>query len=175
MKRFLLPLGLFSVVMGFLAVGLTLNPREVPSPLIGRPAPDFSLPQLHDPEKRFSPNDLAGQVWLLNVWASWCSGCKEEHPVLMQLAQNGSVSVYGMDYKDQRPEALTWLKRQGNPYPLSAMDEAGRVGIDYGVYGVPETFVIDKKGVIRYKQIGPLDQETLDRKVLPLVKELQSQ
>ena len=175
MKRFLLPLGLFGVVMGFLAVGLTLNPREVPSPLIGKPAPDFSLPQLHDPEKQFSPNDLAGQVWLLNVWASWCSGCKEEHPVLMQLAQNGSVSVYGMDYKDQRPEALTWLKRQGNPYPLSAMDEAGRVGIDYGVYGVPETFVIDKKGVIRYKQIGPLDQETLDRKVLPLVKELQSQ
>lgn len=175
MKRFLLPLGLFVVVVGFLAVGLTLNPREVPSPLIGKPAPDFSLPQLHDQEKRFSPNDLAGQVWLLNVWASWCSGCKEEHPVLMELAKNGSVPVYGMDYKDQRPEALTWLKRHGNPYSLSVLDEAGRIGIDYGVYGVPETFVIDKKGMIRYKQIGPLDQEALERKVLPLVKELQNQ
>jgi len=175
MKRFLLPLGLFAVVVGFLAVGLTLNPREVPSPFIGKPAPDFVLPQLHDPEKVFSPKDLAGQVWLLNVWASWCSGCKEEHPVLMQLAQSGSVPVYGMDYKDQRAEALIWLKRQGNPYPLSAMDESGRIGIDYGVYGVPETFVIDKKGLIRYKQIGPLDQDSLDRKVLPLVKELQNQ
>ena len=175
MKRFLLPLGLFAVVVGFLAAWLTLNPREVPSPFIGRPAPDFSLPQLHDPQKVFSPKDLAGQVWLLNVWASWCSGCKDEHPVLMQLAQSGSVPIYGMDYKDRRMEALAWLKRQGNPYPLSAMDEAGRIGIDYGVYGVPETFVIDKKGVIRYKQIGPLDQEALDRKVLPLVRELQNQ
>ena len=175
MKRFLLPLGLFAVVVGFLAAGLTLNPREVPSPFIGRPAPDFSLPQLHDPQKVFSPKDLAGQVWLLNVWASWCSGCKDEHPVLMQLAQSGSVPIYGMDYKDRRMEALAWLKRQGNPYPLSAMDEAGRIGINYGVYGVPETFVIDKKGVIRYKQIGPLDQEALDRKVLPLVRELQNQ
>ncbi len=175
MKRFLLPLGLFAVVVGFLAAGLTLNPREVPSPFIGKPAPDFSLPQLHDPQKVFSPKELAGQVWLLNVWASWCSGCKDEHPVLMQLAQSGSVPIYGMDYKDRRMEALAWLKRQGNPYPLSAMDEAGRIGIDYGVYGVPETFVIDKKGVIRYKQIGPLDQETLDRKVMPLVRELQNQ
>ena len=175
MKRFLLPLGLFAVVVGFLAAGLTLNPREVPSPFIGRPAPDFSLPQLHDPQKVFSPKDLAGQVWLLNVWASWCSGCKDEHPVLMQLAQSGSVPIYGMDYKDRRMEALAWLKRQGNPYPLSAMDEAGRIGIDYGVYGVPETFVIDKKGVIRYKQIGSVDKEALDRKVLPLVRELQNQ
>ena len=175
MKRFLLPLGLFAIVVGFLAAGLTLNPREVPSPLVGRPVPDFALPQLHDPRKVFSPKDLAGQVWLLNVWASWCSGCKEEHPVLMQLAQSGSVPVYGMDYKDQRTEALAWLKRQGDPYSLSVMDDAGRIGIDYGVYGVPETFVIDKKGVIRYKQIGPLDQEALDRKVLPLVRELQNQ
>ncbi|WP_455387627.1 DsbE family thiol:disulfide interchange protein [Petrachloros mirabilis] len=175
MKRFLLPLGLFAVVVGFLAVGLTLNPREVPSPFIGKPAPDFVLPRLDDPEKVFSPKDLAGQVWLLNIWASWCSGCKEEHPALMQLAKDGSVPIYGMDYKDQRAEALTWLKRHGNPYPLSAMDEAGRIGIDYGVYGVPETFVIDKKGIIRYKQIGPLDQESLSRKVLPLVKELQNQ
>ncbi|WP_455378815.1 DsbE family thiol:disulfide interchange protein [Petrachloros mirabilis] len=175
MKRFLLPAGLFAVMVGFLAVGLTLNPREVPSPLIGKPAPDFSLPQLHDSQQTLSPKDLAGRVWLLNVWASWCTGCREEHPVLMQLAKGGDVPIYGMDYKDQRLEALAWLRQHGNPYPVSVMDEDGRVGIDYGVYGVPETFVIDKQGVIRYKQIGPLDQVALVRKILPLVKELQEQ
>lgn len=175
MKRFLLPLGLFAVLIGFLAVGLTLDPREVPSPLVGRPAPDFSLPQLHDPERRFSPKDLSGTVWLLNVWASWCGGCKDEHPLLMDLAQSGVVPIYGMDYKDQREEALAWLRQRGNPYPVIAVDMLGRTGIDYGVYGVPETYVIDKAGVIRYKQIGPLDPGTLQRTILPLVKELQRQ
>lgn len=175
MKRFLLPLGIFAVVVGFLGIGLTLNPREVPSPLIGKPAPEFSLPQLHEPQQMFSPKDLTGKVWLLNVWASWCGGCKEEHPVLMQLAASGEVPIYGMDYKDRREEALTWLRQWGNPYPVIAVDESGRVGINYGVYGVPETYVIDKSGVIRYKQIGPLDQDTVQRKVLPLVRELQQQ
>lgn len=173
MKRFLLPLAIFVVLVGFLAVGLTLNPREVPSPLVGKPAPAFSLPQLHDQEKTFSPADMTGQVWLLNVWASWCGGCKEEHPVLMRMAQAGNVPIYGMDYKDRREEALTWLRRHGNPYFLTAVDEAGRIGIDYGVYGVPETYVIDKQGVIRFKQIGPLDDEIVTQKILPLVKELQ--
>jgi len=175
MKRFLLPLALFVVIVGFLAVGLTLNPREVPYPLIGKAAPEFSLPQLHDPEKIFSPKDLAGKVWLLNFWASWCNGCKDEHPVLMQVAKAGEVPIYGMDYKDQRDEALAWLRRWGNPYPLVAVDDSGRVGINYGVYGVPETYVIDKAGMIRYKQIGPVDQDTLEKKILPLVKELQQQ
>ena len=175
MNRFLLPLGIFVVVVGFLAVGLTLNPREVPSPLVGRPAPDFSLPQLHDQEKVFSPKELTGQVWLLNFWASWCGGCKDEHPVLMQLAQSGEVPIYGMDYKDQRNEALAWLREWGNPYPVIAVDESGRVGINYGVYGVPETYVIDKAGVIRYKQIGPLREDILQGKILPLVRELQNQ
>ena len=175
MKRFLLPLALFAVIVGFLAVGLTLNPREVPSPLIGKAAPEFSLPQLHDPEKVFSPKDLAGKVWLLNFWASWCNGCKDEHPVLMQVAKAGDVPVYGVDYKDQREEALSWLRRWGNPYPLVAVDDSGRVGINYGVYGVPETYVIDKAGTIRYKQIGPVDQDTYEKKILPLVKELQHQ
>ncbi|MBI5854092.1 MAG: DsbE family thiol:disulfide interchange protein [Nitrospirae bacterium] len=174
MKRFLLPFGLFVVVVGFLAVGLTLNPREVPSPLVGKVAPDFALPQLHDPEKLFSPKELTGTVWLLNVWASWCGGCKDEHPVLMQLAKAGEVPIYGMDYKDQRDEALTWLRRWGNPYPAVAVDQSGRVGIDYGVYGVPETYVIDKAGVIRFKQIGPVDQDVLQKKILPLVRELQT-
>ncbi len=174
MKRFLLPLAVFAVLVGFLAVGLTLNPREVPSPLVGKPAPAFLLPQLHDQEKTFAPADMAGQVWLLNVWASWCGGCKEEHPVLMQMAQAGNVPIYGMDYKDRREDALSWLRRQGNPYPVTAVDAEGRIGIDYGVYGVPETYVIDKQGVIRYKQIGPLDDEVVAKTIMPLVKELQA-
>ena len=175
MSRFLLPLTIFAVVVGFLAVGLTLNPREIPSPLVGKAAPVFSLPQLHEQDKVFSPKDLQGQVWLLNFWASWCSGCKTEHPVLMQIANSGAVPIYGMDYKDQRDEALAWLNRWGNPYPIVGVDLVGRVGIDYGVYGVPETYVIDKQGVIRYKQIGPVTEEALAKTILPLVKELQAQ
>ena len=175
MNRFLLPLAAFLVVVGFLAVGLTLNPRELPSPLVGKPAPAFSLPQLLDQEKVFSPNEMTGKVWLLNFWASWCGGCKEEHPVLLHLAKSGEVPIYGVDYKDTRDEALAWLRQHGNPYPLTAVDEAGRVGINYGVYGVPETYVIDKTGVIRYKQIGPLREDTLQAKILPLVRELQNQ
>ncbi len=174
MNRFLLPLAIFVVVVGFLAVGLTLNPREVPSPLVGKPAPDFSLPQLHDQEKVFSSNELRGKVWLLNFWASWCGGCKDEHPLLMQLAQSGEVPIYGMDYKDRREDALTWLRQWGNPYPVIAVDESGRIGINFGVYGVPETYVIDKAGVIRYKQIGPLREDTVQGKILPLVRELQN-
>ncbi|MEQ1628783.1 MAG: DsbE family thiol:disulfide interchange protein [Nitrospira sp.] len=174
MKRFLLPVAIFAVLVGFLAVGLTLNPREIPSPLVGRVAPDFSLPQLHESDKVFSPKELAGKVWLLNFWASWCNGCKEEHPTLMRMAQVGNVPIYGMDYKDRRDEALTWLRRHGNPYVLTGVDEAGRIGINYGVYGVPETYVIDKQGVIRYKQIGPLDDEVVAKTIIPLVKELQA-
>ena len=175
MNRFLLPLAIFVIVVGFLAVGLRLNPREIPSPLVGKSAPTFSLPQLYDQSKVFSPDELKGKVWLLNFWASWCSGCKTEHPVLMALAKSGEVPIYGLDYKDQKEEALTWLQRWGNPYPVVGMDVSGRVGIDYGVYGVPETYVIDKQGVIRYKQIGPLDDDVVAKKVLPLVKELQAQ
>jgi cytochrome c biogenesis protein CcmG, thiol:disulfide interchange protein DsbE len=175
MSRFLIPFGIFIVVVGFLAVGLTLNPRELPSPLVGKAAPDFSLPQLHDPGKVISSNDLKGKVWLLNFWASWCGGCKDEHPVLNHLAQSGEVPIYGMDYKDRRDEALAWLKEWGNPYAVVAVDEPGRVGINYGVYGVPETYVIDKAGVIRYKQIGPLHKDILEKKILPLVRELQNQ
>jgi cytochrome c biogenesis protein CcmG, thiol:disulfide interchange protein DsbE len=175
MNRFLIPFGLFIVVVGFLAIGLTLNPRELPSPLVGKAAPEFSLPQLHDPGKVISSNELKGKVWLLNFWASWCGGCKEEHPVLIRIAQSGEVPIYGMDYKDQRSEALAWLREWGNPYSVVAVDEPGRVGINYGVYGVPETYVIDKAGVIRYKQIGPIREDILEKKILPLVRELQKQ
>ncbi len=173
MMRFLLPLVIFIVLAGFLFVGLGLNPREVPSPLIDKPAPAFTLPQLHQPQKAFSPADMQGKVWLLNVWASWCVSCREEHPVLMALAQQGVVPIYGLNYKDKKADGELWLQRGGDPYVLSAMDEEGRIGIDYGVYGVPETYVIDKRGVIRYKQIGPVTPQNLSEKILPLVAELQ--
>ncbi len=173
MTRYLVPLGLFAVLVGFLFVGLGLNPREVPSPLIDKPAPAFSLPQLHRPDQSLTQNDLRGRVWLLNVWASWCVSCRQEHPVLMDLARAGLVPVYGLNYKDRREDALAWLQEFGDPYAASLMDADGRIGIDYGVYGVPETFVIDKAGVIRYKHIGPLTVEGVRQKILPVIKELQ--
>ncbi|MHB1358622.1 MAG: DsbE family thiol:disulfide interchange protein [Rhodocyclaceae bacterium] len=172
MNRFLLPLGLFIVLVGFLAVGLTLNPREVPSPLIGKPAPDFKVPQLHDASVSFSPQEMAGKVWLLNVWASWCVSCREEHPVLNEFAKTGIAPLVGLNYKDQREDGIRWLARFGDPYLLSAYDLDGRVGINYGVYGVPETYVIDKAGVIRFKQVGPVTPAILQQKIIPLVQEL---
>nr|MDP2191920.1 DsbE family thiol:disulfide interchange protein [Rhodoferax sp.] len=172
MKRFLLPLGLFVALVVFLGIGLRLNPREIPSPFIGKPAPTFNLTQLHEPTKMISPKDMAGQVWLLNVWASWCVSCRVEHPVLMDLARQGVVPILGLNYKDGRDAGVGWLRQFGNPYKVSAFDADGRVGIDYGVYGVPETFVIDKLGVIRMKHIGPVSTEDINNKILPLIKEL---
>lgn len=168
------PFLLFVVLAGFLYVGLHLDPREVPSPLIDKPAPAFTLPQLHEPSKQFSAEQMKGQVWLLNVWASWCVSCREEHPVLMALASRNLVPIYGLDYKDKREDGLGWLNGGGNPYTLSVSDMDGRIGIDYGVYGVPETYVIDKQGIIRFKQIGPVTPDNLREKILPLVAELQS-
>ncbi len=173
MNRFLLPLGIFIVLVVFLAIGLNRDPREVPSPLVGKPAPAFALPLLHKPESSFAPKDMQGKVWLLNVWASWCVSCRQEHPILVELAKSGLVPIYGLNYKDPREDALKWLKQFGDPYTLSIVDAEGRVGIDYGVYGVPETYVIDKAGVIRFKQIGPVTQDALEKTILPLVKELQ--
>ena len=173
MNRFILPLGIFIVLAAFLAVGLRLNPREVPSPLVDKPVPAFKLAQLAQPEMEFTQKDMLGQVWLLNVWASWCVSCREEHPILVDLAKSRVVPVIGLNYKDKPQEAKTWLKQFGDPYMLSVMDQDGRVGIDYGVYGVPETFVIDRAGVIRCKQIGPVTREALEGKILPLVLQLQ--
>jgi len=173
MNRFLIPLGIFIVLVVFLAIGLNRDPREVPSPLIGKSAPAFELPQLHNPALKFSPAEMQGKVWLLNVWASWCVSCRQEHPLLVELSEGKVVPIYGLDYKDQRADALKWLRDFGDPYTMSIADSDGRVGIDYGVYGVPETYVIDKAGVIRYKQIGPITREVLDSKILPMVKELQ--
>ena len=172
-KRFLWPLGLFIVLVGFLAVGLSRDPSLVPSPLMGKPAPAFDLPRLQDDTARFAPKDMLGRVWMLNVWASWCVACREEHPVLVALSREKLLPIVGLNYKDQGSEAGLWLQRHGNPYDLSAVDADGRVGIDYGVYGVPETYVIDKAGVIRFKQIGPVTREVLDEKIRPLLKELQ--
>ena len=171
--KFLIPLLLFVVLVGFLAVGLNLDPHEVPSPLINKPAPAFEVPQLGQANKTFSPASMKGQVWVLNVWASWCVACREEHPVLVEIAKSGLVPLIGLDYKDKREDALAMLEKQGNPYLLSAFDVNGRVGIDYGVYGVPETYVIDRTGVIRLKHIGPITPEILKQKIYPLVSELQ--
>jgi len=173
MMRFILPFVIFIVLAGFLYIGLNLDPREVPSPLVGKSAPAFVLPQLHAPAKQFSPDEMKGKVWLLNVWASWCVSCGEEHPVLLELARQNIVPIYGMDYKDKREAALAVLELRGDPYVLNVSDTDGRTGIDYGVYGVPETYVIDKQGVIRYKQIGPVTPENLRGKILPLVAELE--
>ena len=163
----------FFVLIVLLAVGLTRNPREVPSPLVGKPAPAFELPKLADPAARFSPAEMKGKVWLLNVWASWCVACRDEHPVLVEFAKTRQTPLVGLNYKDPRDDALKWLARYGDPYLLSAADTAGRIGIDYGVYGVPETYVIDKAGVIRFKQIGPVTPAILAGKIVPLIRELE--
>lgn len=170
--KFLIPLALFAVLVVFLAAGLRLDPREVPSPLVNKPAPAFKVPQLEQPELQFAAEDMKGQVWLFNVWASWCVACRQEHPVLMQFARQKLVPIIGLDYKDQRKDALGVLQRSGNPYDINAFDADGRVGIDYGVYGVPESYVIDKAGIIRYKHIGPITVEALEKTIIPLINEL---
>ena len=169
--RWSIPLALFVVLIAFLWVGLGRDPREVPSPLIGKLAPTFALPQIHG-DKPLSTAELRGKVWLLNVWASWCVSCRVEHPLLLQLAKAGIVPVYGLDYKDKPDEAKAWLLQNGDPYTASIVDQDGRVGIDYGVYGVPETYVIDRQGVIRYKHIGPITADVVRNEMEPLVRKL---
>lgn len=173
MKRFLLPLGLFLVLAIFLGVGLRLDPREVPSPLIGKPAPAFVLSTLHQPERSVRKEDLLGRVWMLNVWASWCGACRQEHPVLVAFARRQVVPIYGLNYKDERVDGMAWLQSGGNPYADSLFDHDGRTGIDFGVYGVPETFIIDRAGVVRYKHIGPITPDVLAQKIEPLLRQLQ--
>jgi cytochrome c biogenesis protein CcmG/thiol:disulfide interchange protein DsbE len=169
----LIPLLLFVALAIFLGFGLTRDPRLIPSPLIDKPAPQFSLPQLHQPDQQLSLSAMHGKVWLLNVWASWCISCRDEHEVLLEFSRQGVLPVVGLDYKDKRADALSWLTQFGDPYTVSIMDTDGRVGIDYGVYGVPETFLIDKNGRIRHKYAGPLTPEILEKEFLPRIKELQ--
>jgi cytochrome c biogenesis protein CcmG, thiol:disulfide interchange protein DsbE len=170
--KFLVPLALFGVLVVFLAIGLSRDPREVPSPLVGKPAPGFTLAQLQRSERTFTPDEMKGKVWLLNVWASWCVSCRVEHPVLNDMNRRGVVAIVGFNWKDKREDGLRWLQQHGDPYQLSVFDGDGRVAIDYGVYGAPETFVIDKLGIIRYKQIGPITPEVLEKTILPLLKSL---
>lgn len=175
MFKYLLPLVIFSLLAVLLAVGLNLNPRDIPSPFIGKPAPAFSAAKLTAPAETLSNADLKGQVWLFNVWASWCVSCREEHPVLNELAQQRIVTIVGLNYKDEPQAANNWLAALGNPYTVSIMDGEGRIGIDYGVYGVPETFVVDKKGVIRHKQTGPITPGIVQQTLLPLIAQLQAE
>ncbi len=172
--KFGVPFLVFAILVGFFAIGLTRDPREVPSPLIDKPAPAFRLEELHDAAKVFTPEEMKGKVWLLNVWASWCVSCRVEHPLLVDMSKKQLVPIVGLNYKDTREAGVKWLDKLGNPYVLSAYDVDGKAGIDYGVYGVPETFVIDKRGVIRYKQIGPITPEALEKTILPLVRKLEA-
>ncbi len=172
MTRFLLPLAVFAGLVALLWRGLDLDPREIPSNLIDKPAPAFSAPQLHEPGAQIGPADMAGRVWLLNVWASWCVACREEHGVISAMAKE--VDIIGLNYKDKRADAIGWLEHWGNPYLASAHDLSGDIGIDYGVYGVPETFVIDQQGRIRYKHIGPVSPDQAKDTLMPIVNSLRS-
>ncbi len=172
MIRYLVPLAIFLTLSVFMFIGLSLDPKAVPSPLIDKPAPAFELTQLHNVEKTIAAADMKGQVWVLNVWASWCVACRQEHPIFMQLARTGEVPIYGLNYKDERGAAKQWLEDFGNPYTLTGFDHNGRVGVDYGVYGVPETYVIDKDGIIRHKHTGPVSPQAMQTEILPLVRKL---
>jgi len=174
MVRYLLPLGLFICLIIVFIYGLQHDPRLVPSPLIDKPAPAFNLPTLHTPDINIQLDDLKGKVSLINVWASWCGACRTEHPILIAAVKNNALNLYGLNYKDKREDALQWLGQLGNPYIESAFDLVGTTGIDYGVYGVPETFILDKDGIIRYKHIGPIDQQQLETIIMPLVRKLES-
>ena len=170
--RYAIPLVLFLGLVAFLAIGLGHDPHEVPSPLINKPAPAFKLSQLKDSSKTFSGEEMRGKVWLLNVWASWCISCREEHPLLLQYARSRELPIYGLNYKDKRDDAQSWLAELGDPYVLSVSDLDGRVGIDYGVYGAPETYLIDRNGIIRFKHIGPVTPDVWQKTILPLAREL---
>ena len=170
--RFLLPLAAFVVLLVFLGVGLGLNPREVPSPLIGKPAPAFTLARLDDASQKIGLADMQGRVWMLNVWASWCAPCRQEHALVQDIARSKLVPVVGLNYKDTRSNAIQWLAEMGNPYQATLFDGDGRVGIDFGVYGVPETFIIDQQGIVRMKHVGPLTPEVVRGRIEPLLKQL---
>lgn len=192
MKKFYIPLGIFLVLVAFLAIGLKRNPQEIPSPLLGKPAPLFSLSTLNPGGAKFGPQDMKGKVWMLNVWATWCVACRDEHPLLVAFSKANQLPIVGLNYKEvqaqdapagrqltpeeklriARERSAVWLQRLGDPYAVSVFDLDGRVGIDYGVYGVPETYIIDKEGVIRFKQVGAVTLETLQSQILPLLQKL---
>lgn len=172
--RFAIPLVVFVVIAGFLYAGLSRDPKYVPSPLIDKSAPAFSLPTLNDPQVNFTPDQMIGKVWLFNIWATWCASCRVEHPLLVDLARSGTVDIIGLNYKDEDAKAVEWLQQLGNPYVTTAVDKDGRIGIDWGFYGAPETFVIDKQGIVRHKHVGPISPDDLTNTILPMVAELRA-
>lgn len=171
-NRYIIPAAIFIGLIAILAVGLKLDPRHVPSPLIGKPLPAFNLASLYEPDRTISETTFFGKPRLLNIWASWCSACVIEHPLLVALSKENAVEIFGLNYKDDRQRAEAWLRKHSNPYKLIIVDPDGDLGLDLGVYGVPETFVIDKQGIIRYKQVGPLNDEVINEIILPLLDEL---
>ncbi len=172
MFRYIIPLVIFAGLVMLLLYGLQNDPGIVPSPFIDMPVPDFEVSQLHDPQSVFSSSDLEGDVVLLNVWATWCIPCRDEHPILVDLAKSSDVTIYGLNYKDNRENAIHWLEQLGNPYEKVLFDNHGIVGIDLGVYGVPETFIVDGQGIIKYKHIGQITRESLNETILPLINTL---
>ena len=174
MFKRLLPLLVFVALGVLLYAGIELaktrDPNAIPSPLIGKPAPEFALPLLHEPGKTLTRADLLGQPYVLNVWGSWCPSCRLEHPFVEALAKSGKIRVIGFNYKDEREDALRWLEQFGNPYEFSLVDPDGRAAIDFGVSAAPETFVIDAQGVVRFKQTGPLTPDVIAREILPLAQ-----
>ena len=170
----MLPLSAFIAIAVLLAIGLTMDPRKVPSPLIDKPVPVFELPPVQGRKLGLASGDLKGQVSLVNVFASWCVACRQEHPLLMELSKQGFVPIHGLNYKDKPDEAAGWLDARGDPYTRTGADVNGRAGIDWGVYGVPETFVIDKNGNIAYKHIGPISEQDWVEKIRPLVEKLKT-
>ncbi len=172
MTRYLLPLAIFLAMVVALGAGLRHDPRELPSALVGKPAPQFSLPVLSAQGQTMQRSDLLGKVWILNVWASWCTACRAEHPVLVDFAAGSTVPLYGLNYKDSAPAAQAWLQQMGDPYVQSLVDADGRVGIDFGVYGVPETYIIDAQGMVRYRQVGPVTPDVIEQRIKPLLRQL---
>jgi cytochrome c biogenesis protein CcmG/thiol:disulfide interchange protein DsbE len=175
--KFLIPLGLFVILAGLLAYGLTTDPRKVPSPLIGKAIPDFTLPTLMDPTRQVTQERLKGTISLVNVWASWCPSCRAEHDFLMDIAaeHEGEIQIVGLNWKDERNAALDMLRLFGNPYVVSAFDPDNDVGLDFGVYGAPETFIIDHDGIIRYKHIGPVTAESWEKDLMPVIQQLKAE
>lgn len=173
--RYIIPLVLFVVVSAFLARGLFLDPRDIPSVLIEKPAPEFSLPKLLNPDENLERKDLLGQVSLFNAWGTWCPTCYQEHPVLVEIAKKYGIPIYGLDYKDERAKAIAWLQKYGNPYKDIAFDHDGRSSIDWGVYAAPETFVVDKKGIIRFKHKGAITMQLFTETLLPMIKQLEQE
>jgi len=175
MMKYFIPLGIFVGLTALLAVGLKIDPRKVPSPFIDKPAPAFELPRLYQTTQTVTPDDMLGKVWMLNVWASWCVACRAEHAVITQLIQATELDVIGLNYKDAPEEAKRWLQHFGNPYYAIAVDAEGRTGIDWGVYGVPETFIIDQHGKIRLKHIGPVSETDARDTLMPLIAQLRQE